>query len=155
MARDSFAACDSSPYVPPNASFAQKDKGSSSSHHSGGPPPSVLRLEHALQPYREHSDDDAESGHIMDAWQPFSGPGPRSSYDHTSISTPPQHFNSGFSRIGGGHAHYDSPYASFVVIRAWKPQSSQPNTHPHIHKVRYSMDKTGAGPSSQAKSLKP
>ncbi|KAG2110315.1 uncharacterized protein F5147DRAFT_797073 [Suillus discolor] len=142
MARDSFAACDSSPYVPPNASFAQKDKGSSSSHHSGGPPPSVF-------------DDDAESGHIMDAWQPFSGPGPRSSYDRTSISTPPQHFNSGFSCIGGGRAHYDSPYTSFIVIRARKPQSSQPDTHPHIHKVRYSMDETGAGPSLQAKSLKP
>ncbi|KAG1792656.1 uncharacterized protein HD556DRAFT_1481240 [Suillus plorans] len=43
----------------------------------------------------------------------------------------------------------------FVVIRARKPQSSQPDTHPHIHKVGYSMDETGAGPSSQAKSLKP
>ncbi|KAG1791902.1 uncharacterized protein HD556DRAFT_629766 [Suillus plorans] len=50
VARDSFAARDSSPYVPPNASFAQKDTGSSSSHHSGGPPPSVLRPKHALQP---------------------------------------------------------------------------------------------------------
>ncbi|KAG1819328.1 hypothetical protein EV424DRAFT_947701 [Suillus variegatus] len=109
VARDSFAACDSSPYVPPNASFTQKDKGSSSSYHSGGPPPSILRPEHALQPYREDSDDDAESGYIMGAWQPF--PGPRSSYDRTSISTPPQHSNSGFSRIGGGRAHYDSPYA--------------------------------------------
>ncbi|KAG1868176.1 hypothetical protein C8R48DRAFT_771875 [Suillus tomentosus] len=313
VARDSFAARDSSPYVPPNASFAQKDKGSSSSHHSGGPPPSVLRPEHALQPYREDSDDDAESGYIMGAWQPFPGPGPRSSYDRTSISTPPQHSNSGFSRIGGGRAHYDSPYAianetggsstftfpsmerkrsgpvsvgtptktiyddeelptptasianvarlpalmgsglptgamlphmrtksqtaviigdvaalnatpvnaptqeehpsmatktnsgesnnsdpdqpkkrhwynirrnrrhsegdrldsgvsevepegssspkdsgkSFVVIRARKPQSSQPDTHPQIHKVRYSMDETGGGPSLQAKSLKP
>ncbi|KAG1807736.1 hypothetical protein EV424DRAFT_1575808 [Suillus variegatus] len=66
----------------------KKDKGSSSSHHSGGPPPSVLRHEHALQPYREDSDDDAESGYIMSAWQPFPG----------------------FSRIGGSHAHYDSPY---------------------------------------------
>jgi len=44
---------------------------------------------------------------------------------------------------------------SFVVIRARKPQSSQPDTHPQIHKVRYSMDETGGGPSSQAKSLKP
>ncbi|KAG1828510.1 hypothetical protein EV424DRAFT_1536527 [Suillus variegatus] len=111
VARDSFAARDSSPYVPPNASFTQKDKGSSSSYHSGGPPPSILRPEHALQPYREDSDDDAESGYIMGAWQPFPGPGPRSSYDRTSISTPPQHSNSGFSRIGGGRAHYDSPYA--------------------------------------------
>ncbi|KAG1796459.1 hypothetical protein EV424DRAFT_1547104 [Suillus variegatus] len=108
VARDSFAARDSSPYVPPNASFAQKDKGSSSSYHSGGPPPSILRPEHALQPYRE---DSAESGYIMGAWQPFPGPGPRSSSDRTSISTPPQHANSGFSRIGGGRAHYDSPYA--------------------------------------------
>jgi hypothetical protein len=43
---------------------------------------------------------------------------------------------------------------SFVVIRARKPQSSQPDTHPQIHKVRYSMDETGGGPS-QAKSRKP
>ncbi|KAG2053743.1 hypothetical protein BDR06DRAFT_1008348 [Suillus hirtellus] len=111
VARDSFAARGSSPYVPPNASFVQKDKVSSSSHHSGGPPPSVLRPQHASQPYREDSDDDAESGHIMGAWQPFPGPGPRSSYDRTSISTPHQHSNSGFSRIGGSRAHYDSPYA--------------------------------------------
>jgi hypothetical protein len=111
VARDSFAARGSSPYVPPNASFAQKDKVSSSSHHSGGPPPSVLRPQHASQPYREDSDDDAESGHIMGAWQSFPGPGPRSSYDRTSISTPHQHSNSGFSRIGGSRAHYDSPYA--------------------------------------------
>ncbi|KAG1789447.1 uncharacterized protein HD556DRAFT_1493506 [Suillus plorans] len=82
---------------------------SSSSHHSGGPPPSVLRPEHALQPYREDSDDD---GYIMGVWQPFPGPGPRSSYDRTSISTPPQHSNPGFSRTGGGRAHYDSPYAT-------------------------------------------
>jgi hypothetical protein len=117
VARDSFAARGSSPYVPPNASFAQKDKVSSSSHHSGGPPPSVLRPQHASQPYREDSDDDAESGHIMGAWQSFPGPGPRSSYDRTSISTPHQHSNSGFSRIGGSRAHYDSPYAIVSVSR--------------------------------------
>ncbi|KAG1798126.1 uncharacterized protein HD556DRAFT_1440461 [Suillus plorans] len=33
---------------------------------------------------------------------------------------------------------------SFVVIRARKLQSSQPDTHPHIHRVRYSTDETGA-----------
>lgn len=310
LARDSFTARDSASYAPPNASFAQKTKGSGSSHHSGGPPPSVLRPEHALQPYREDSDEDAESGYIMGAWQPFPGPGPRGSYDRASTSTPPQ--NSGFSRIGGGRAHYDSPYAiagetggsstltfpsmerkgsgpasgtptktiydneelptptasmanvarlpaltnsglplgammphmrtksqtaviigdiaalsatpvspppqeehpsmatktnsgesstsdpdqpkkrhwynirrnrrhsegdrldsgvsevepeggsspkdpgkSFVVIRGRKPQSSQPDTHPQVHKVRYSMDETGGGPSSQTKSRKP
>ena len=35
-------------------------------------PPSVLRPEHAMQPYKEDSDD--EGGFIMAAWQPFPGP---------------------------------------------------------------------------------
>ncbi|KAG2055023.1 hypothetical protein BDR06DRAFT_1046712 [Suillus hirtellus] len=42
-----------------------------------------------ILPYREDSNDDAESGHIMGMWQPFPG----------------------FSRIGGSRTHYDSPYA--------------------------------------------
>ncbi|KAG1752452.1 uncharacterized protein EDB91DRAFT_517091 [Suillus paluster] len=134
VARDSFTAQDSSSYAPPNASFAQKVKGSGSSHHSGGPPPSVLRPEHALQPYREDSDEDAESGYIMGAWQPFPGPGPRGSYDRASTSTPPQ--NSGFSRIGGGRAHYDSPYAI-----AGEPGGSSTFTFP-------SIERKGSGPAS-------
>ncbi|OAX43236.1 hypothetical protein K503DRAFT_681582 [Rhizopogon vinicolor AM-OR11-026] len=135
VVRDSFNAPDSSSYAPPNASFAQKVKGSSSSHHSSGPPPSVLRPEHALQPYREDSDDDAESGYIMGAWQPFPGPGSRLSYDRALNSTPPQSAKSGFSRVGGGRAHYESPYA----IAGGAAESST-FTFP-------SMERKGSGPA--------
>ena len=105
--RASMSVRDSSSYVPPNASFTQGAKGS---EHSAAPPPSVLRPEHALRPYREDSDDDDESTHIMGAWQPFPNPGSRLSYDRSEM-TPPQASSSGFSRVGGGRAHFDSPYA--------------------------------------------
>ena len=71
-------------------------------------PPSVLRPEHALQPYKEESDD--ETGFIMGAWQPFPRPGYNAVDDQASsdaASAP----KSGFARVGGGRAHYDSPYA--------------------------------------------
>ncbi|KAI0776185.1 hypothetical protein BD413DRAFT_688382 [Trametes elegans] len=67
-------------------------------------PPSVLRPEHAMQPYKEESDD--ETGFIMGAWQPFPGPG----YNAVEES-PPEPPKSGFARVAGGRAHYDSPYA--------------------------------------------
>lgn len=108
--RGSISVRDSSSYVPPNASFVQGAKGSAASHSSAVPPPSVLRPEHALRPYREDSDDDDESTHIMGAWQPFPNPGGRPSYDLSEL-TPPQASSSGFSRVGGGRAHYESPYA--------------------------------------------
>ncbi|OCH94267.1 hypothetical protein OBBRIDRAFT_723169 [Obba rivulosa] len=66
-------------------------------------PPSVLRPEHALQPYREESDD--ETGYIMGAWQPFPGPG------YTAVEETPEQPKIGFARVGGGRAHYESPYA--------------------------------------------
>lgn len=68
-------------------------------------PPSVLRPEHALQPYKEDSDED--TGYIMGAWQPFVGPG-YSPVDDTPRQEPPK---SGFARVGGGRAHFESPYA--------------------------------------------
>lgn len=68
-------------------------------------PPSVLRPEHALQPYKEESDD--ETGFIMGAWQPFPRPG-YNPVDEPPAAEPPK---SGFARVGGGRAHYDSPYA--------------------------------------------
>ena len=68
-------------------------------------PPSVLRPEHALQPYKEESDD--ETGFIMGAWQPFPRPGYNTVDDHPTPEPP----KSGFARVGGGRAHYDSPYA--------------------------------------------
>ncbi|KAJ3825984.1 hypothetical protein F5880DRAFT_1548147 [Lentinula raphanica] len=80
--------------------------------HSG-PPPSVLKPEHALRPYREESDD--ETGYIMGAWQPFqnrsSGYIPVGDTASTSAVPPPAAKSSGFSRVGGGRAHIDSPYA--------------------------------------------
>jgi len=68
-------------------------------------PPSVLRPEN-VQPYKEESDD--ETGYIMGAWQPFPRPG------YTSVNEPPRSPEvpkSGFARVGGGRAHYESPYA--------------------------------------------
>ena len=68
-------------------------------------PPSVLRPEHALQPYKEESDD--ETGFIMGAWQPF----PRPGYNPVEDQPAPEPPKSGFARVGGGRAHYESPYA--------------------------------------------
>ena len=106
--RESYTIRDSGSFMPPAASLAHPAKGSAASHHSV-PPPSVLRPEHALRPYKEDSDEDDESAHIMGAWQPFPGHGNRLSYDRAESS--PRTPNSGFSRVGGGRAHFDSPYA--------------------------------------------
>ncbi|KAH9943196.1 uncharacterized protein BXZ73DRAFT_40772 [Epithele typhae] len=60
-------------------------------------PPSVLRPEHAMQPYKEDSDD--EGGFIMAAW-------------HEERASPaPEAPKSGFSRVAGGRANFDTPYA--------------------------------------------
>ena len=73
-------------------------------------PPSVLRPEQALRPYREDSDD--ENGYIMGAWQPFPGPGYHSVTDSPPNPQPrPSPVSTGFSRVSGGRAHFDSPYA--------------------------------------------
>jgi hypothetical protein len=69
-------------------------------------PPSVLRPEHALRPYKEDGDD--EGGFIMGAWQPF----PRPGYSAVSDQPPtPPATSTGFSRVAGGRANFDSPYA--------------------------------------------
>ena len=90
-------------------------KGSSGSH-----PPSVLKPEHVNKPYKEDTDDE---GFIMGAWKPYPPTGympvtdgpqtsaPESIHSPTlpkaSSSTP----TSGFSRVGGGRANMDTPYA--------------------------------------------
>lgn len=77
------------------------------STHSGQPP-SVLRPEHAMRPYREESDD--ESGYIMGAWQ--SPPRPGYNIVQDAAPQPAQApMGSGFSRVGGGRAHFETPYA--------------------------------------------
>jgi hypothetical protein len=67
-------------------------------------PPSVLRPEQAFRPYKEDSDD--EGGYIMRAWQPFPQP-VYTPVDEAPLPEP----KSGFTRVGGGRAHFDSPYA--------------------------------------------
>ncbi|KAG6813034.1 hypothetical protein H0H92_014568 [Tricholoma furcatifolium] len=123
---------DVSSYIPPAFPSAggprflgaESRKGSSGS----GPPPSVLRPEHAMRPYREDSDDE---GYIMGAWQTSSytksGYAPvisdspqltpsRTNFTQQNLAKPPQTTiappaPSGFSRVGGGRAHIDAPYA--------------------------------------------
>ncbi|KAJ6515243.1 hypothetical protein C8R45DRAFT_887948 [Mycena sanguinolenta] len=102
----------SSPYPPPpplgSADNASSRKGSLHSQQ----PPSVLRPEHALRPYREDSDD--ESGYIMGAWQPFPRPGYVPVKDVTATPPAVSAPASGFSRVGGGRAHIDTPYAAIA-----------------------------------------
>ncbi|KAF7352233.1 Membrane protein [Mycena venus] len=104
------ASDSSSTYVPPpplgSADNASSRKGSFHSQQ----PPSVLRPEHALRPYREDSDD--ESGYIMGAWQPFPRPGYVPVKDTPPPAAPAP--SSGFSRVGGGRAHIDTPYAAIT-----------------------------------------
>lgn len=96
-----------SSYLPPAAGLGQKE--ATPSHHSQ--PASVLRPEHALRPYREDSDD--ESGYIMGAWQPFPRPGYNAVEEPGSPvqAHPNPSATSGFSRVGGGRATFDTPYA--------------------------------------------
>ncbi|PCH40942.1 hypothetical protein WOLCODRAFT_137091 [Wolfiporia cocos MD-104 SS10] len=101
---------------------------------TGSGPPSVLRPEHALQPYKEESDD--ETGFIMGAWQPFPGPG-YSPVDDTPRS--PELPKSGFARVGGGRAHFETPYAiasgstqTFPSMERTLPTSSLAQSIPSV-----------------------
>ncbi|KAK0207003.1 hypothetical protein DFS33DRAFT_1273351 [Desarmillaria ectypa] len=97
---------DISSYLPPGSlGTPVGGKGSVNS----GPPPSVLKPEHALRPYREESDD--ENGYIMGAWQPFQTKASGYIPVTDTPTKPPPPTSSGFSRVGGGRAHIDSPYA--------------------------------------------
>ena len=141
-------ASDLSSYIPPAALLAGdgSDRGSiigprflggaearKQSTHSQ--PPSVLRPEHANQPYREDIDrewwnenEDQDGSFIMGAWQPSGGnqasqsnyagsSGVSSQQETRHLLAPPKTTpqastpSTGFSRIGGGRAHIDSPYA--------------------------------------------
>ncbi|KAF8806230.1 hypothetical protein BYT27DRAFT_7141837 [Phlegmacium glaucopus] len=95
-------------------------------------PPSVLKPEHANRPYKEELVmDNGDDGYIMGAWRPF--PRPSTGYSPVGdgsqtpvagnfVLQPPQKpkpssspsagtATPGFSRIGGGRAHIDTPYA--------------------------------------------
>lgn len=129
---------DISSYLPPHA-FRDPSAGSKKgSMHSSASPPSVLKPEHALRPYREESDD--ESGYIMGAWQPFPRPGYVPVVDPPSpkVEQKQPATSSGFSRVGGGRAHIDSPYAitgnqdggstSSLAFPSKAPQQGTPST---------------------------
>jgi hypothetical protein len=97
-------------------------------------PPSVFRPEHALRPYREENDDD--TGYIMGAWRPF----PRSGYnavgDHGTPPESPSKSGTGFSRIGGGRSHFDTPYSiatgsAYTFPSASLDQAPTPQRHSH------------------------
>lgn len=134
---------DSSSFTPPNV-FVQHARSSVASQHSTGQPPSVLRPEQALKPYREDSDDDDESTQIMGAWQPFPSPGSRPSCDRSDILPLPQPSPSGFSRVSGGRAHFNSPYA---IAGATKAAGGSTLTFPSVEKRTTSpLPSTGSAP---------
>ncbi|KAG8902349.1 hypothetical protein FRB99_004563 [Tulasnella sp. 403] len=68
------------------------------------PVQSYLRPEQAATPYREDGDD-PESGYILGAFHDdYMQP-------ETQRQPPPQATNTGFTRIKGGKAHFDNPFA--------------------------------------------
>jgi hypothetical protein len=115
-------------------------------------PPSVLRPEHALQPYREESDD--EDGYIMGAWHSYTKPGYSAVEDQTLTETmPPPQKSSGFTRVGGGRAHFDTPYAIQSGSRGSLDRQSMelghPTTSPEFdYKIPPTSFKFGATSSS-------
>lgn len=80
-----------------------------------GPQLSFLRPEQAFQPYREEHDD--ESGFIMGAWtgsearyHPVANPNDPGPSGSNAMAEPVK--ASGFSRVGGGRATHDDPFAA-------------------------------------------
>ncbi|TFY79835.1 hypothetical protein EWM64_g4175 [Hericium alpestre] len=107
-------------------------------------PPSVLRPEHALQPYKEESDD--EGGFIMGAWRPFPRPGysvVEGGYPSGSPGGASSGSKSGFSRVGGGRAHYQAPYAIASGSSLTFPSVERNATH----QQRVSDDSSTSPPS--------
>ncbi|KAH8096707.1 hypothetical protein BXZ70DRAFT_332657 [Cristinia sonorae] len=91
-------------------------------------PPSVLRPEN-VQPYKEESDD--ETGYIMGAWQPF----PRPGYTTVTESPRPEAApKSGFARVGGGRAHFDSPYAITQASGSGRFATGSTQTFPSVER---------------------
>ncbi|CAE6433123.1 unnamed protein product [Rhizoctonia solani] len=111
------------------------------SYPPGPAPQSYLRPEQIWQSYQEADEDDA--GHIMQSWNkhqtsppqgalqvpPASQPGPAYQPVPTNQSSSSGFVNntpssSGFSRVKGGRAHYESPFAIRAPARP-SPLSSQ------------------------------
>lgn len=86
-------------------------------------PPSIFRPEHALRPYRE--DNDHDTGFIMGAWRPF----PRPGYNPVADNGPESPGKTGFSRVGGGRAHFDHPYSIATgSVHTFPSATEQPPT---------------------------
>ena len=104
-------------------------------------PPSVFRPEHALRPYREENDDD--SGFIMGAWRPFPRPAYAPVGDHgTPPASPAKTVGTGFSRIGGGRSHFDTPYSIATGSAYTFPSASldlPPTPQRHSHESNPSV----------------
>ena len=128
-------ALESSPKFPGSTSR----KGSANSG-----PPSVLKPEHAMRPYKE---DDEDEGYIMGAWQRVSSPGYTQIFSESPQPSTPISENqptkpslstttvahSGFSRVGGGRAHIDTPYAITAgSTHTFPPSGQQSFRHPNL-----------------------
>jgi hypothetical protein len=103
-------------------------------------PPSVFRPEHALRPYREENDDD--TGYIMGAWRPFPRPGYAAVQDHGTPPESPSKSGTGFSRIGGGRSHFDTPYSIATGSAYTFPSASldiPPTPQRHSHESNPSV----------------
>lgn len=125
---------------PPNGRMSYPPGGSSSVVPA---PQSYLRPEQVWQPYQEADED--ESGYIMQSWHqqpPQLGPGypaqqvqagypPAPGYQPVAAAPAPASSStaSGFSRVKGGRAHYDSPFAIRAPARP-SPLSSQVHLPP-------------------------
>ena len=92
-------------------SSAVQRKNESASTPVGGPP-SVLRPEHALRPYREDTDD--ESGFIMSSWHKPGYEAVPNDVGSPRFDSPTPKTSSGFARVGGGRAHFDTPYSAIA-----------------------------------------
>jgi hypothetical protein len=102
-------------------------------------PPSVFRPEHALRPYREENDDD--TGYIMGAWRPFPRPGYAAVGvgDHGTPPESPSKSGTGFSRIGGGRSHFDTPYSIATGSAYTFPSASLDTPQRHSHESNPSV----------------
>jgi hypothetical protein len=103
-------------------------------------PPSVFRPEHALRPYREENDED--TGYIMGAWRPFPRPGYASVGDQGTPPESPSKSGTGFSRIGGGRSHFDTPYSIATGSAYTFPSASldlPPTPQRHSHESNPSV----------------
>ncbi|KAG8966023.1 hypothetical protein FRC03_012666 [Tulasnella sp. 419] len=87
------------------------------SYGQSAPVPSYLRPEQALTPYKEDNDD-AESGYILGAFHDdYVPPDP-------APPSPPA-TNTGFTRVKGGRAHFETPFA---MLSESTPQHHQQQT---------------------------